>query len=200
MYSHMSMRISASGSSKRNCASTRASSVLPTPVGPEEDEGADRPARVAQAGAVAADRLGDRRDRLLLADDGFVSSSSMRSSFSCSLSSSRETGIPVIREITVGDVVLGRPRRAGPLFVSFHSFFELVVLLAAAPSPCRGSGPPSRTPGRGSPPPSRRAIFSISRSSSRSSARDGAAWRGARARRPRRSRRSPCRAGSRSVM
>ena len=69
MYSLMSTRISASGSSKRNLAMTRASSVLPTPGRPEEDEGADRPARVAQAGPVAADRLGDRRDRLLLADD-----------------------------------------------------------------------------------------------------------------------------------
>ena len=38
----------------------------------EEQEAADRPVRVAQPGAGAAHRLGDRRDRLVLADDPLV--------------------------------------------------------------------------------------------------------------------------------
>ncbi len=42
MYSLMSMRTMARSSSNRNSASARASSVLPTPVGPEEQERADR--------------------------------------------------------------------------------------------------------------------------------------------------------------
>ena len=52
MYSDMSIRIRASGSSKRNRASTRASSVLPTPVGPRKMKdpmgrrGSRRPARL----------------------------------------------------------------------------------------------------------------------------------------------------------
>ena len=38
----------------------------------EEDERADRPVRVLQAGARAAQRVRDRRDRLVLADDALV--------------------------------------------------------------------------------------------------------------------------------
>ena len=48
------------------------SSVLPTPVGPEEHERADRPIRILQAAAAAADRVGDRLDRFVLADDALV--------------------------------------------------------------------------------------------------------------------------------
>jgi len=40
--------------------------------GAEEDKGADRPARVLQAGARAADGAGDRTDRFLLTDDAPV--------------------------------------------------------------------------------------------------------------------------------
>ena len=40
--------------------------------GPQEDEGADRPLGILQAGARAADGLGDRVDRLVLADDALV--------------------------------------------------------------------------------------------------------------------------------
>ena len=45
------------------------SSVLPTPVGPEEQERADRAVGVLQAGAGAPDRVGDGLERVLLADD-----------------------------------------------------------------------------------------------------------------------------------
>ena len=51
MYSDMSMRTIARSSSKRNSASVRASSVLPTPVGPRNRNepigrfGSDSPAR-----------------------------------------------------------------------------------------------------------------------------------------------------------
>ena len=60
--------------SSPNMASASAlhSSVLPTPVGPEEDEGADRALGVLQAHPAAADGLGDGRDGLVLADDALV--------------------------------------------------------------------------------------------------------------------------------
>ena len=72
MYSDMSKRISAWSLPNRKLASARASSVLPTPVGPEEHEAADRTVRVLQPGARAADGARERRDRLLLADDALV--------------------------------------------------------------------------------------------------------------------------------
>ena len=50
MYSLMSRRTMAFSSSNKNSASARASSVLPTPVGPEEQERANRPPLVAEAG------------------------------------------------------------------------------------------------------------------------------------------------------
>ena len=69
---YMSMRTIARSSSKRNSARARASSVLPTPVGPEEQERADRAVRVGQPGPAAADGVGHRGDRLVLADDPLV--------------------------------------------------------------------------------------------------------------------------------
>ena len=70
-YSDMSIRIIACSSSNRNSASARASSVLPTPVGPRKMKlpsgrlGSCSPAR-------APDRVGDGRDGLVLADDALV--------------------------------------------------------------------------------------------------------------------------------
>ena len=72
MYSLMSMRVMASSSSNMNSARARASSVLPTPVGPEEQERADRPVRILEAGAGAADRVGHGLDGLVLPDDPLV--------------------------------------------------------------------------------------------------------------------------------
>ena len=63
------MRIIACSSSNRNSASARASSVLPTPVGPEEQEAADRAVRILEARARAAHGRGDRVDRVVLTDD-----------------------------------------------------------------------------------------------------------------------------------
>ena len=60
-YSDMSMRTIACSSSNRNSASARASSVLPTPVGPEEDEAAERPVGILQPGARAANGVGHAR-------------------------------------------------------------------------------------------------------------------------------------------
>ncbi len=45
---------------------------LPHPGGAEEDERADRPVGVAEPGAAAAHRVGDRGDRVVLADDALV--------------------------------------------------------------------------------------------------------------------------------
>ena len=55
-----------------NSASARASSVLPTPVGPRKRKRADRAVRVGEPGARAAQGVGDRLDRLVLADDAVV--------------------------------------------------------------------------------------------------------------------------------
>ena len=51
MYSDMSIRTIASWESNMNSASARANSVLPTPVGPEEQERADRAVGVLKPGA-----------------------------------------------------------------------------------------------------------------------------------------------------
>ena len=72
MYSDMSTRTMALSSSNMNSASALASSVLPTPVGPEEDEAADGPVGIAQARAVAADGVGNQRHRFVLTDDALV--------------------------------------------------------------------------------------------------------------------------------
>ena len=61
-----------SSSSKSVAASARASSVLPTPVGPEEEEGADGALGVLDAGPGPDDRVGHRAHRLVLADDALV--------------------------------------------------------------------------------------------------------------------------------
>src|ERR1035437_9756719 len=66
VYSPMSMRTMALASSKRKSARARASSVLPTPVGPRNRKdpmgrlGSESPAR------LGADGVGPRRDRLVL--------------------------------------------------------------------------------------------------------------------------------------
>src|SRR5438552_7718 len=93
----MSMRIMARSSSNRNCASARASSVLPTPVGPRKMKlpmgrlGSFRPDRAritASETAVTASSWPTTR---------LCSSSSRRSSFCISPSSSFDTGTPVHR-------------------------------------------------------------------------------------------------------
>src|SRR5512141_1911255 len=67
MYSDMSMRTMAFSSSKRNSASARASSVLPTPVGPMKmNEPTGRVGSLSRA--RAANRIGDGAHRLFLAD------------------------------------------------------------------------------------------------------------------------------------
>src|SRR4029078_11433537 len=89
MYSDMSSRTMACSSSNRNSASERASSVLPTPVGPRnrnEPTGrfaswspararrhrAGRPLRVLEPGAGAAHRLAHHAHGLVLAHDALV--------------------------------------------------------------------------------------------------------------------------------
>ena len=72
MYSDMSMRTIARSSSKRKSASVRASSVLPTPVGPRNRNepigrcGSDEP------GTRTPDRVRHRVHRFVLADDALV--------------------------------------------------------------------------------------------------------------------------------
>jgi len=98
-YSDMSMRTMACSSSKRNSASARASSVLPTPSG--RGRGTSRWAvRVREAGTTAADGVGHRRDGLVLAHHTGVEEVLHAHSLSTSPSSSLVTGTPVQRLTT----------------------------------------------------------------------------------------------------
>ena len=107
MYSDMSMRTMACSSSNRNSASARASSVLPTPVGPRNRKepigrlGSWRPARER--------RTRVRRRRSTASSWPMTRSrrrSSMWISFSTSPSSSLDTGIPVQLGHDLGDVLV----------------------------------------------------------------------------------------------
>src|SRR5215212_2815037 len=95
MYSDMSMRTIASSSPKRNSASVRASSVLPTPEGPRKMNepvgrlGSLRPARERRMAFETASMAACWPITRL------CSSSSMRMSFWVSASVSLKTGIPV---------------------------------------------------------------------------------------------------------
>ena len=108
----------ARSSSKRNSASARASSVLPTPVGPRKRKRPDGAVRIPQAGPGAADRVGHRLDRLVLADHALRGCCPpCAAAAAISLSSILETGMPVQLETTCGDVLVGRPppRRSAPV-------------------------------------------------------------------------------------
>ena len=95
MYSAMSMRTIARSSSKRNSASARASSVLPTPVGPKNINepigrlGSDKPARLRRTAlATAVTAASCPMTRL-------CSRPSSRTNLLISPSSKRLTGTPV---------------------------------------------------------------------------------------------------------
>ena len=98
MYSDMSTRMSADGSAKRNLASARASSVLPTPVGPEKMN--EPMGRFGSLSPARERRMA--RDTARMASSCPTtepcSSSSMRSSREASASWIRVTGMPVHRE------------------------------------------------------------------------------------------------------
>ena len=72
MYSDMSMRTIARSSSNRNSASARASSVLPTPVGPRNRNEPIGRFGIREPGTRTPDRVRDRDDRLVLTDDALV--------------------------------------------------------------------------------------------------------------------------------
>ena len=100
MNSDMSKRMSARSLLNKNCASERATSVLPTPVGPRNRNdptgrsGFFKPARdrrIARASAEIAGRCEMTR---------LCSSISVRNSFCVSSSLSELTGMPVQRAIT----------------------------------------------------------------------------------------------------
>ena len=95
------MRTSASSESKRNAASALQSSVLPTPVGPEEQERTVGLVGIGQSRTRTADRVGDEAHRFVLADDALV-----ELVFHHAAASSRspciifDTGMPVARDTT----------------------------------------------------------------------------------------------------
>src|SRR5438270_862567 len=98
MYSDMSTRMSAFSSPNRYSASVRASSVLPTPVGPRKMN--EPTGRLASLSPARERRMA--RDTALTASSWPMirpcSASSMRASFADSFSSSLLSGIPVQRE------------------------------------------------------------------------------------------------------
>ena len=107
MYSDMSIRTIASSVSNMNSASARASSVLPTPVGPEEEEAS----RSGRSGSWSPAR--ERRSAFETASTASswpitrsCRRSSMWISFSTSPSSSCETGMPVHSRDDLGDVLV----------------------------------------------------------------------------------------------
>ncbi len=100
MYSDMSMRIIASWESNMNSARARASSVLPTPVGPRK-----RKEPIGRSGSCSPAR--ERRSAVATASIATscpttrsCRRSSMCTSFSVSPSISRLTGMPVQRATT----------------------------------------------------------------------------------------------------
>ena len=72
MYSDMSMRTIASWRVEHELGQRARQLGLADAGRAEEEEGADRAIGVLQAGARAAQRVGDRLDRLVLADDALV--------------------------------------------------------------------------------------------------------------------------------
>ncbi len=68
----MSIRTMRSSAAEQRLGQRPGELRLADPGGAEEQEAADRPVRVPQAGAGPAHRLGDGDDRLVLADDPLV--------------------------------------------------------------------------------------------------------------------------------
>jgi len=98
MYSDMSTRMRADASAKRKRASARASSVFPTPVGPEKMN--EPMGRFGSLSPARERRMA--RDTALMASScpttEKCSSSSIRMSREASASCSRVTGMPVQRD------------------------------------------------------------------------------------------------------
>ena len=130
-----------SSESNSASASARDSSVLPTPVGPEEDERADRPPRVLDPGARADDRVGDELDRLVLADHALVQDLvEAQQLLALALHQARDRDAGPARD-DLGDLVLGdllaqQPRRPG---CSRQALLLGRAAGARAPAACRGA-------------------------------------------------------------
>ena len=99
------MRTIAEASSNRNSASALVSSVLPTPVG-QEQERAEGAIGVLKAGAGAANRGGHGLDGIFLADDPRSITASMLSSFRARPPSSAQRNTRPAAD-DAGDVLVG---------------------------------------------------------------------------------------------
>src|SRR3954453_5386264 len=131
MYSDMSTRIIASSSPKRNSASVRPSSVLPTPDGPRNTKepvgrfGSFRPARERRiAFEMASTAACCPMTRL-------CSSSSIRMSFAVSASVSLNTGMPV--HIETMSAISSSPICGGPPALSPAYLRALALAFAGLP-------------------------------------------------------------------
>ncbi len=119
MNSDMSILIRWSSEPNMNSASALASEGLADAGRAEEDEDADRALRILEPGARPADGLGERRDRLFLADDPLV-----QRGFHLEQPLGFFAGNPIdrdagphrddLRDVLLGDIDLffGRARRA----------------------------------------------------------------------------------------
>ena len=163
MNSLMSMRTIAFSSSNSTSASALHSSVLPTPVGPQKDERADRPI-ADPAGRCGCGGRRWRRRRPLRPGRStrWCSRSSSTSSLARSVSSMRLTGMPV-HALTTSAISSGPTswrssrRAAGLAVVGFAAaclavgFFELLVELL--PLRCRARTASDKPPRRRGRPP-----------------------------------------------
>ena len=130
-----------SSESNSASASARESSVLPTPVGPEEDERADRPPRVLDPRAGADDRVGDQPHGLVLADHALVQHLvEAQQLLALALHQPRDRDAGPARhdlgDLVLGDLLAQQPRRA-PCF-SLEAL--LLGLAAGARAPAAGRG------------------------------------------------------------
>ena len=126
MYSDMSMRIRLSSFSNRYCGQGAGQLGLADAGRAQEDERADGPLGVLQAGARAADGLGDGDDGLVLADDPLVQLVLHAEAASASRPPpGGDTGMPVIEKTICGDLVLVHRAAWRPCAVSCQLLVQL---------------------------------------------------------------------------
>ena len=165
------MRMSASSLSNRNRRDRAGELGLSHAGGAEEDERADRPARIAQpARGSAGRRVAMARERLFLPDDALAElvlhlQELLRLLF---LQPPRR-GSRSCREMTFAISSFASRSDSLSCLESLHSRCRSWMRSAGSPSPGPGTPPPSRTPAPGWPLPSPWTPPRRSRSRSRSS-------------------------------
>ena len=124
-------------SSNSVCASVFASSVLPTPVGPKEQEGSDRLRRIFDTRFGTDDRIGHFRYRFVLSDHTFVKDIFQPQDLCLfSLSVNFATGIPVHLEMILAissSVTLSCTRERSSFFTFSSSISSCFCSFGSSP-------------------------------------------------------------------